>query len=1139
MMFDIRQWLEEQGLGEYVQNFVANHVDEQTLPELTADDLKELGVNSIGHRRRLLNAASKLAHPENNGDAAKQPAADAGANVVATQAAERRNLTILFVDLVGSTELSGRLDPEDLRALLQSYQDAVVAAIVRHQGYVANIVGDGIVAYFGWPKAFEGQAVRAVSAALAATAAVAKIVSPDGRRLAARAGATSGSVVVGNLDSAIGRQSGVISGEAPNLAARLQGLASSDKVVISAATQRLVAGYFEFEDLGVKELKGFVDPVRVYEVGEERAVYSRFEAISAAGLTPLIGRAEELVILHRRWEQALQGRGQAVLVEGEPGIGKSRLMRALEEQVAGDTPALIEWRCSFYHQNSAFFPVIEHCRRLLEFKSDEVAHDRILKLEQMLGKTGLSLVESVPIFATLLSLPVPPSYPPLTLDPERLKQKTFEVLIGWLKQWAHREPVPMIVEDLHWIDPSTLELLGLLVEHIDETRLLVISTFRPDFRPPWPMFAHVTQLKLNRLSHAQIEEMVERIAAGYDLPADMAMHVARRTDGVPLFVEEMTKDVIERYTRSDRQPIPGPQSRGVSPGEALAIPESLQDLLMARLDRLGDAKEVAQIAAVLGREFDYELVAVATSRDAESLERALSQLVDSELIFQRGRPPQAHYLFKHTLIQDAAYQSLLRSTRQRYHELIGRTIETRRSETVETQPELLAYHFTEAGLAERAISYWRNAGRRSIHRSANLEAINHLTQALELCRSLPETAENLRRELALQIAIGVPLRAVRGFASPEVGKAYVRALDLCQRVGDATDFIPVLRGLWEYHELRAEYRSSRALGERLLAMATEAQDSSALLIAHNVLGDNLFWLGEFTGARSHLERGTALYDAQQDNTHVHLYGYDVGVACLIFGAWTLWFLGYPDKALGQAHAALELARKVSHLFSITFGLQFLAQLHHYRGEPTPAQELATQVVQVSTQEGFPIWFGMGIVIEGWALAMEGREEGVSKIMRGLENWRATGHELERPHFLCLLADAYNVVNQPEKGIAALAEAYAETDRTGEGFWSAELHRVHGELLIRAAASPSDGAASPVKDTPQPEALFLKAIEIARGQQAKSLELRASISLARLWQRQGRITEARQLLEAIYRWFSEGFDTPDLKAADQLLRELAP
>ena len=871
MAFDIRRWLDELGLGAYAKAFVDNHVDERTLAELTADDLKELGVASVGHRRLLLNAAAGLARFE--GSSTKHGDAAAETHGAGAREAERRNLTILFVDLVGSTELSGRLDPEDLRALLQRYQDAVAAAVVCHQGHVASVIGDGIVAYFGWPKAFEGQAVQAVRAALAATAAVGNIESPDGARLAARAGATSGPVVVGSLESASGRQSSAISGEAPNLAARLQGLASPGKVVISAATQRLVAGHFELEDLGAIALKGFARPVRAYEVGEERAVHDRFEARGGGALTPMIGRTEEMAALQRRWEQVLQGQGQAVLIEGEAGIGKSRLMRALEQRVAGEAPALIEWRCSPYHQSSAFFPVIEHCRRLLGFKGDEIVDSRLLKLEQMLGAAGLPLGECVPIFATLLSLPLPARYPPLDLEPERLKQRTFEIVIAWLEQWAHREPLPMIVEDLHWVDPSTLDLLGLIVERIEERRLLLVSTFRPDFRPPWPMFAHVTQLKLNRLAHAQVQEMVKVIAAGCDLPADMVMQVARRTDGVPLFVEEMTKDVIESRAGDDGAALRARQSRAASSGDAMAIPASLQDLLMARLDRLGDAKELAQIAAVLGREFEYDLVAAAASSlDVDRLQRALAQLVDSGLVYQRGRPPQAHYLFKHALIQDAAYQSLLKSTRQRYHERIGKTIETRLPETVETQPELLAHHFTEAGLAERAIPYWQNAGRRSVDRSANLEAINHLTRALDLCRSLPETAENLRRELALQIAIAVPLRAIRGFAAPEVGAAYSRALELCQSAGEAGDLKPILRGLWEYHELRAECRSSLAIAERLLATATQAKDSSALLIAHNVLGDNLFWLGDFTAARSHLERGSGLYDADQDRSHIHLYG---------------------------------------------------------------------------------------------------------------------------------------------------------------------------------------------------------------------------------------------------------------------------
>jgi class 3 adenylate cyclase/predicted ATPase len=1057
---------------------------------------------------------------------------------------ERRQLTVMFCDVVDSTTLSARLDPEEWRAVVRGYQATCAGIIRRFDGHVAQYLGDGLLVYFGYPHAHEDDALRAVRAGLEIIDALEdrrrergaeRGLTRGAAEIRVRIGIHTGLVVVGEIGEG-GRRELLALGETPNLAARLQALAAPDTLVISAATHRLITGLIDARDLGLHSLKGFSTPVRVYQVQGESGVRTRLEAGGAVGLTPLVGREEEVAFLRRRWEQVTEGHGQVVLLDGEPGIGKSRLVQVLTEFLATEAYVRIEWRCSPYHQSSALHPVIDQLRRLLRFERGETSEERLEKLERMLAQRGLALPETVPFIATLLSLPLPERYPPPALDPQRLKQRILETLVAWLKQEAQRAPVLLIVEDLHWVDPSTLELLGLLVERLAEERLFRLLTYRPDFHASWPMLSNMAHLTLSRLARRQVEEMVESIAGRQGLPAAVVQQVVAKTDGVPLFVEELTKTVLEAGRQVGTPAVSTPRSADSESNPTLAIPTTLHDSLMARLDRLATVKEVAQLGATLGREFGYELIEAVSPLDPAGLQQALAKLVDAELLYQRGQPPQARYIFKHALIQDAAYQSLLRSTRQRYHQQIARAIEERLPETIETQPELLAHHYSEAGLTEQALPYWQEAGQRAVQRSANVEAISHLRRGLALLRTLPGSPERARRELALLIALGVPLRATKGFGAPEVGEAYGRALELSKQSGEPSQLAAILRGLWEFHELRAEYKTSRELGEQLLGLAQRMRDPGLLVVAHDVLGDNLFWLGEFSASRSHLEQGIALYDVRQHQSHAFLYGYDCGVACLSFAAWTLWFLGYPDQALRSVERALSLAREQAHPFSIALALTFAAYLHHFRQEYRRVRQLATEVLRMSTEPDFLMWSGMGTIIQGWVLAKEGEgAEAIAKIQQGMIDWRAAGQELERPHFLGLLAEAHEMVDQLQQGLHALAEARSEADKTGEAFWDAELYRLHGELSIRIGAQ-AGGAGNGGGGSP--EESFLKAIEIARRQGAKSLELRAVMSLSRLWRRQGRKDEARQMLAAIYAWFTEGHDTPDLRDAKALLEELA-
>jgi predicted ATPase len=639
--------------------------------------------------------------------------------------------------------------------------------------------------------------------------------------------------------------------------------------------------------------------------------------------------------------------------------------------------------------------------------------------------------------------------------------------------------------------------------------------------------------------------MVEKVTGGRVLPAEVVQQIVSKTDGVPLFVEELTKMVVESELLREadgRYELTGPLP-------PLAIPTTLQDSMMARLDRLATAREVAQLGATLGREFSYELIQAVSLIDEAGLQQALAKLVEAEVLYQRGLPPQARYLFKHALIQDVAYQSLLKSTRHQYHQQIAHVLEEQFPETKETQPELLAHHYTEAGLTEQAIPYWQQAGERAIERSANIEAISHLTKGLELLETLPDIPERTQQELMLQIALGVPLRVIKGLAAPEVGKAYSRARELCQHTGETSQLVPVLRGLWEFYELRGELQTARELGEQLLTLAQRVQDPALLLVAHDVLGDTLIWPGEFGAAREHLEQGIALYDARQHRSLAFLYGYDSGVACLSFVASVLWYLGYPDQALKRNNESLVLAQELSYPPSQGLALSFAAWLHHLRREGQLTQEQAEAEIALSTEQGFPFWLALGTIYRGWGLTEQGQvEEGIAQIRQGIAAWRATGAELCRPHYLALLAEAHGKAGQAEEGLAVVAEALTMVNKNREREYEAELYRIKGELSLQSRQVKASQGKSEVPSTQHPipstqaeaetEACFLKAIEIAREQQAKSLELRATVSLARLWQQQGKQHAARNMLSEIYGWFTEGFDTADLQEAKILLEELA-
>jgi class 3 adenylate cyclase len=858
-------------LGQYEPTFRDNDIDAGLLPTLTADDLRELGITSLGHRKRLLAAISMLTEPADLQPSPAPPLVPTPLPASPVPQAERRQLTVVFVDLVGSTALSARLDPEELRAIMRSYQDACADAITRFGGHVAKFLGNGILAYFGWPVAYEDAAERAVRAGLEIVDAVPYLVTSVDEPLSARIGVATGLAVVGDLLGAGAAREEAVVGEVPNLAARLQQLAEPGTVVVADGTRRLVGGMFELADLGAHDLKGFVAPVPAWRVLGPGRTAGRFEAREAvAGLAPLVGRKGELALLLHRWGLARGGEGQAVLLSGEPGIGKSRLVHALRDQLAAEAHTVLRYQGSPYHANTALHPVIEQLERAAGFGREDAAAARLAKLEALLNEGTVDVAQAVPLVADLLSIPTKGHYPPLELTPQRQKELTFAALLDHLVGLAALRPVLVALEDAHWLDPTTLELFGLVVDRIRDLPALVVITFRPEFVPPWTGRAHVAALALSRLGRRQSAAMVGRVAGGRALPATVVDEIVAKTDGVPLFVEELTRAVLESGLvrgDTDREAVVG------SP-LVLAISDTLQDSLMARLDRLAPVKEVAQIAACIGREFPYELLAAVAPLRQDQLDPALAKLACAELIFRRGTPPEATYTFKHALVQDAAYQSLLKSRRQQLHARISRVFEERFPETAETQPEVAARHCNEAGLIPRAVRYWHKAGRQAVARSALREAVAHLSAGLDALKAMPGSAERDRQELELQVTLGVALLAVRGQAAPDTGQAYARARRLAEQLGDTPQLLQVLYGQSAHHTTRADFRAGGEAAATLLRLAREAGDEAGLATGHRMTGVTSVALGEFIAARTHLEAAIEVPGASDHPDAAWLYAMD-------------------------------------------------------------------------------------------------------------------------------------------------------------------------------------------------------------------------------------------------------------------------
>lgn len=1034
---------------------------------------------------------------------------------------ERRHLSVMFCDLVGSTELASRLDPEEWREVVASYHDAASEQIEHFGGQVAQYLGDGLLAYFGYPRAHEDDPERAALAGLAILEAIAglnrRLASAGSPAIAARIGIHTGSLVVGKGDA----KRANIFGDVPNIASRVQSAADPETLLITESVHQLVAGLFVVEDQGEHQLKGVDHPVRLYRVIQPSGIRGRLAA-AAGHLTPFSGRQDELSQIHSRWAQVRDGEGQVVVIVGEPGIGKSRLVQRFREQIANTPHSWVDCAAAMLYQSTPFYMVTDIIRHGIRWRGEETASERLTGLEASLSMAGLRLPEAVPLIAPLVNLEIPASYPPLDISADRQRKRLLATIAAWAFGTARIQPTVIVAEDLHWADPSSLEAIQLLAEQGSRTPLLLICTARPEFRVPWALRAHHTVLTLNRLSERDVRNMVSGVAANIARRANTIEAVVERSGGVPLFVEELTRLLL---------------GSALEDSALRQVPVTLQDLLMARLDRLSDAaREIAQVASVIGSEFSWGLLnAVASTRDDE-LEEILERLVEADLLLVQGAAPESTYRFRHALIQDAAYQSLLRTRRHHYHRLIARAMEIRFPEIAQAEPQTVAYHYTEANLAGQAIPQWQLAGQKAIERSANAEAVSHFTKSLELLRTMPESPERGQQELALQLSLGTPLIATKGFAWPEVGKAYARARELCQQAGETLQLFPVLWGLWAFYTARADHEVARELAEQCLRLAEKAGDPALLLEAHHALGVNLSGLAQFEPSLVHLNQVITTYDPEQHGSLAFVYGQDPKVVCLSQAAWILWLCGLPDQARKRNEEALAMARALSHPYSLAAALSFGAMVHQLCRDKAAVQECAEELITLSTEQEFGMWRPWGLVMRGWAMSQSGQiPEGIAQAREGVATFRATGADVMVPYFLGLQAEAHQKAGQVKEGIEVLAQALTVADRSGECWWEPELYRVEGELKLMENGE----SVSAADRQTAAEMCFQRALKIANRQGAKSLEMRAALSLGRLWQTLGNQAEAHQMISKLYAAFTEGLETPDMRAARMFLDEISP
>ncbi len=1094
---------------------------------ISDDDLEAIRDELIEAKRLAVDENDKVivwtaGRPEDDDDV--DESVDALAAGVVAPEAERRQLTVVFFDIVGSTELAGQLDPEDWREVLKDYQRCVSEVVEWFDGHVAQYLGDGILAYFGFPRAHEDDARRAVRAGLEVVQAIEtlneRLRASRGLSLRVRIGVHTGPVVVGDVGSG-SRHEQLALGETPNLAARLQGVAEPNTILISGDTHRLLEEQFHYESLGVHQLRGIADPVSIYRVLADSGIRSRFDNAATGLILPMVGRETELAWLARHWEQVANGTGQSVLITGEHGVGKSRLVQAFKEYVSSHSGRWGVMRGSPYFHHTPLYPLIDIWREAMEWRTDDSNAQKLLKLEASLSQSEVPLEESVPLFASLLHLELPEGrYPVLKLSAEMQKSRTLELLAGMVMEFGRNRPFMLVVEDLQLIDPTTADLLRMLVERVGSRRLLLLFTCQPSVTMNCISHDKVSVLSLERLEAREVAELVLAVTGGKPLPDELVERIVDSTDGVPAAVEEVTKMLLESDLLEDQ----GERYALRGQIDEIGIPATLQDSLMARLDQLATAKPVAQLCATIGRKFNFEIVAAVSALDRDHLIMELDRLVRAGVLAQRGEPPAATYNFRHAMLQQAAYESLLRSTRREYHRQIATTL---RKRFPETPPEVLAYHFTAAGRRTRAIEYWRAAGKAAIQQSANEEAVAHLQNGLELVPKLRDVGKRTARELDLRTHLGPALIAMKGWAAPEVALNYTRARELAQHLEDTKSAPMVLTGLSAYHIVRADYRTASEIVEELFELVRREGSVEAEIAAEAVLGCILMNQGNPAAAIEHFEKGMPDPLPEEGAWLSYHYGQHPRVFCLAMAARAMWLLGYPDQALDKANAAVEAARKIAHPLSEAFALEWIGGLHLSRREPDRTSHYVDEALELSTEQGFPMYKAVATAMRGAILVEDGHaDQGLGTIMKGLEDFQATGAMASLTYYLSILAESFAALDRVDEALAALERAFSIAGVTGESWWLAELFRLKGEFLKNKGSSSEDV-----------ESCFQEALGVARRQGARSLELRAALSLGTLWLEQGRGNDALDLVGPIYDSFDEGLATGDLVRASNLVKTL--